>query len=70
MENKEKICEKLTELLQLTRAGEDVQELEYLEEDGGDQFVCIRFRNGYKKLVNVTGDSGLAIMGDVARTLY
>lgn len=74
IENKAIVCRKLAELLQYTRAGEDIETIEYKKDEDTDGFVneetaLIRFRNGYTKEVRITADSGSAIVMDVIRNL-
>ena len=61
-EDKQKILEVLTELLMYTRALCDVQELKY---DEDKETVTAVFESGGKKVVNVSGDSGVAMIRDV-----
>lgn len=63
-ENKEEIAEKLEELLQMTRAGEDIESIRY-EYDAYEEYVRVVFKNGYTKIIDVTCDSGHALIKDV-----
>lgn len=69
MENKKTICELLTKTVQETQGGEDVTEILYAKRDDGEEFATIIFKNGYKKPVCVTADSGTALIRDVMRHL-
>ncbi len=66
MEDKREILVHLKWLLKVTRAGSDVDSL-LLSSD--EKTVSIVFNSGYSKDVNIEGDSGIAIMQDVAKAL-
>ena len=59
-ENINSILEKLTELLQMTRAGRNIVGI--AEENG---FAVITYKNGHKKKVNIDGDSGVCAIYDI-----
>ena len=59
-ENINSILEKLTELLQMTRAGRNIVGIE--EKNG---FAVITYKNGHKKKVNIDGDSGVCAIYDI-----
>lgn len=66
MENKKRFVEELGTIL-LMYSKEKVNELKYIR-DGSDEFVeiiCV----GYKKRINITGDSCIAIMNDVYKAI-
>ena len=63
-ENIKRILEKLTELLQMTRAGRNIAGI--AEENG---FAVITYKNGHKKKVNIDSDSGIAAIYDIVRKL-
>jgi hypothetical protein len=67
-ENKEEIVQKLFEVLRITRAGSNLTSMEYKEE-GYDEYVVLTFDNGYSRMVNVSADSGKAMINDVLRYL-
>lgn len=59
----------LKELLINTK-GTEVSGLDYFYNKMiGEEFVIIYFKNNYRKVVNVTADSELAIIQDVIRAL-
>lgn len=68
-ENKRAICEALLPVLQMTRAMDDLTDLEY---SGvlpyGSEYVTALFKQG-RKTVNVTGGSGIAIIIEITRSL-
>lgn len=59
-ENINSILEKLTELLQMTRAGRNIVGI--AEENG---FAVITYKNGHKKKANIDGDSGVCAIYDI-----
>lgn len=59
-ENINSILEKLTELLQMTRAGRNIVGI--AEENG---FAVITYKNGHKKKANIDGDSGICAIYDI-----
>ena len=69
MENKQAICDALIPVLQLTRNLEDLTDLEYqIDPDvSGIEVVIATFRNGHRKVVDVTMDSGTAMIKDVIK---
>lgn len=53
---------------------EDVDRLDiylftYEKSESGDEYVIMKFKNGYEKRVNITGDSELGIIQDVIKHL-
>lgn len=67
LENKEKFVEELGRILMMY-SREEVEKLEYIKKDS-EEFVCITYMNGYKKYVNVWGDSCIAVMSDVYKAM-
>lgn len=71
MEDKREILARLLHALQATRAGSDIVALELEQnEQRYSQYCVIVFKSGCRKKVNITADSGLAIMEDVIHALY
>ena len=66
MENKAEICQWIRTPISMTRAGEGIKDIVYNEMT---KHVEIIFEGGYKKLVNVFGDSGIAMISDICRAL-
>ncbi len=64
-ENKQLICELLTKTLQATRNGHDVVDIRHEKDKRGQETATVVFDNGYKKKINVTGDSGTAMIYDI-----
>ena len=69
MENKQMVLLYLRDALRYTRAGSDVLCLEHNKTESGCEMVIIHFKSGFTKTVDVTADSGLAVMKDVLKAL-
>lgn len=69
-EDKAAFVKSLLPLVQATRAGADVVELEYCCEDFEEsEFVKVKYDNGGTKLLNITGNGCLAIMREVSERI-
>ena len=68
-ESKSEIIRALLPVLQMTRNLEDLIDLEYQTdpEVSGIEVVIATFRNGHRKVVDVTMDSGTAMIKDVIK---
>lgn len=66
MEDKKKILDLLLPALQETRNLEDLMSLVYVKLENGEERVIAIFPAG-DKAVNITGDSGTAMIQDVLR---
>ena len=69
MENKQKICDLLCETLKATRYYSDLISLEYVFHNSTIQTVTARFENGGENLVNVSLDSGVAMIRDILKQI-
>ena len=67
-EDKEKILEKLFQALVLTRAGWGLMDLQYKRESGFETVTAV-YANGHTKQINVSCDSGIAMIRDVCRQI-
>lgn len=68
-ENKQEICKKLCELLQLTRCGNHLTSIYYTKE-GNEEYANVVWEQGkYKQKICVTADSGAAIISDVLKRI-
>ena len=67
-ENKQVICDQLLKTLQLTRNLHDLASLEYRKGNYTD-FVVATFSSGHQKKVDVTCDSGTAMIIDIIRQI-
>ena len=64
------LCQRLLKLVQATRAGANVVDIEYFGNDHTDDaHVDITWANGSVKRVDVTCDSGIAMIKDVLRCI-
>ena len=63
-ENIKSILEKLTELLQMTRAGKDIFEIVKVNEK-----AVIVYNHGDMDIVNIECDSGIAVIYDIVKKL-
>lgn len=73
-ENKADIIYNFEPVLKHTRAGEDVEYINYGIRENGDEFVAVYFAPqvggvGAYKEIDVTADSGAAMIIDVLRAL-
>lgn len=68
MENKKLILLHLLATLRRCRNYTDLKSLEYVE-DGYMEFVDIVMESGYTRRVNVTADSGIAMISDIVKVL-
>ena len=67
-EDKCEICDHLCACLQATR--EDIVDLEYVSNcDNYKEAVIVTYGNGFQLEVNVSGDSGVALIKDVAQAI-
>ena len=63
-ENINSILEKLTELLQMTRAGKNIESIEQAAE-----YAIIRYKDWHEVDVHIGSDSGIAAIYDIVRKL-
>ena len=66
-DDKQAICDALLPVLKMTRNLADLESLEY-RNDGvltGMEIVICSFSSGYRKIANVTADSGTAMIKDL-----
>lgn len=69
-ENKARICNQLFRLLRMTRDQEALIGLEYHHDNKTyEETVVAIYRSGRKQVINVTADSGIALIRDVTRAL-
>ena len=71
MENKQQILNLFLKTIKETRHCKDIKALEYKKDtEYYKETVTIKFDNGKEKTVNVTADSGLAMIEDVLKRLW
>lgn len=68
-EDKQLILSWLLQTLRCTAAAFDLQEIRYVELANGDELAVLIYDNGYRKTINITADSGVAMMRDILRGL-
>ena len=68
-EDKQLICDLLLKTLQATRGGSKLVNLFYSVESGRET-VMAEFQGGWKKVADVTMDSGAALIFDVMRQIF
>lgn len=69
-EDRDFICRQLAKLLQHTRAGSGIRSITRSQETPhADEFATIKFSNGYTQFVNITADSGIAIIKDICKAI-
>ena len=69
MENKQLILDSLCSALQLTRDQADLEALEYREIGPAKQRVIATYDGGGSREINVSLDSGIAMIRDVLRAI-
>lgn len=68
MEDKQKILDLLLPTLQATRENADLKELTYKAKNNNEIVIC-KFESGFELFVNVTMDSGTAMIRDIMRAI-
>lgn len=68
IENKKEIVKALVPVLQKTSNLHDLIDLEYCK-DPETEFVIALFTSGYKKVANVTMDSGTSMIRDIIKQI-
>lgn len=68
-ENKARIVNQLFRLLRMTRDQEALVSLEYTTTTTHEEAVVATYRSGRKQEINVSMDSGIALIRDVVRAL-
>ena len=68
-EDKELILTWLLNTLKNTIAGMNLVNIKYKVLDDGDEQAILIFENGYRKAVNITADSGIAMIKDIIKGL-
>ena len=61
-EDKQKICDALLEVFKLTRERDNIVSLEY---DVQTEIVRVGYASGFTIMINVSMDSGMALIRDV-----
>lgn len=69
MEDKREILAMLCNTLRKTRQFSDLLEIKYIKMENGDEFAVAYFMRGQKR-INITADSGIAMIRDVVNKLF
>lgn len=67
MENKQEICNLLCVALRATRDQHDLTDIVYRQMSEDNEIVTLFYENGRKQFVNVSMDSGVAMIRDILR---
>ena len=68
-EDKQNVINYLFAALKQTVAGVDLESIRYEQLTNGDEIAVLMYENGYRKSVNISCDSGLALMRDILRAI-
>ena len=68
-EDKQIVINYLFQTLKQTVAGVGLDAIRYEQLTNGDELAILIYDNGYHKSVNITCDSGLALMRDILRAV-
>lgn len=69
MENKQDILDSLLETIRLTKIGNGIQRLEYVQKKGDGSYVIVHWTAGGVQYIDVALDSGIAMISDVCGSL-
>lgn len=69
IDNKQHICDLLLTTLQATRAHNNLISLDYLKKGNSDESVTAVYDNNHKVVINVSCDSGIAMIHDILNTI-
>ena len=64
-EDKQKICKLLCAALKATKDQCNLKDILYVKYTEYEELVTLRYENGHKKDINVTGDSGIQTIKDI-----
>ena len=68
-EDKDLICKELAKLLKLTRNQSDLKALRYEILDNDEEIVTVEWEGGCRKVVDVSMDSGTAMIRDIMHAI-
>lgn len=68
-EDKQEIINWLFQTLKQTVAGVGLEAIKYEALSNGDEIAVLMYDNGYRKSVNISCDSGVALMRDILRAI-
>lgn len=64
-EKKQEICNKLCDLLRVTRTGSDIISIIYSTDEYEDEWVTVHWKGRYQQKICITADSGIALIHDI-----
>lgn len=68
-EDKQNIINYLFQTLKQTVVGVGLEAIRYEQLSNGDEIAVLMYDNGYRKSVNISCDSGVALMRDILRNI-
>ena len=68
-EDKQTICDHLCKALRATNYGKDIVILTYAALSETEERVIVTYKSGYSKEINVSWDSGYALIKDVLKNV-
>lgn len=68
-EDRQEICDRLLETLKATRYYKNLRALAYVRTKAGSEIVIAEWGRGRQQEINVTMDSGVAMVRDIVREL-
>lgn len=68
-EDKQTICDHLCKTLRATNYGKDIVILTYAALSETEERVIVTYKSGYSKEINVSCDSGYALITDVLKNV-
>ena len=70
-ENKEQIVASIFDAFKTMRFGQDIESMSYeFDNDTCKEYVIVKYTYGDTERVNVTMDSGIAMLYDILKRLY
>jgi len=69
-EDKKKILYNLLQTLKSTRAGEDIEDIIYYNMVSLGEYVDVVYDTGFIRRIDVTADSGIAMIRDICKEVY
>lgn len=68
-EDKQTICDHLCKALRATNYGEDIVVLTYAALSEAEERVIVTYKSGYSREINVSCDSGYAMIRDIMKNV-
>lgn len=70
LEVKNEILYNLLQSLKATRAGKDIEDIIYYNIPGLGECVDVVYNTGFRRRIDVTADSGIAMIRDICKEVY